>query len=236
MNSQSVDLFLNGPLGAWVLDQVDARTVGCVHSPSANIVEKACALGIPAFSGNASGVDYMARGRTGLSVHYPYLLKPHLLDRYNAVYNIHPGLLPWGKCYYPVFWALWADEPAGCTLHKIDAGIDTGNIVAQQVVPQYDWDTGGGLHRRVSEAEKGLFLEWWPGLAEGVVPVGVQQVGTGSFHYRREFFDLKARAQAGEMSGGELLRLIRCLSHEQYTGLLVTLGGRRYEVSMRPVG
>lgn len=231
----SIDLFLNGPLGAWVLDQVDRADVGLVHSPTPAICERARALGIEALCGNASNVQYMAKGRAALSMHYPYLLKPHVLERYGAVYNVHPGLLPWGKCYYPVFWALWAGEPCGCTLHRIDGGIDTGDVVAQRKVSVYEWDTGGTLHRRVSEAEKGLFLEWWPRLAAGeAVPCKPQGAG-GSFHYRREFFALKQAAGLGQLSADDVLRLVRCLSHEQYTGLVVTFGGRRYEISARPV-
>lgn len=231
----SVDLFLNGPLGAWVLDQVDAGQVGCVHSPTAAICDKARALGIPAYCGDANR-DGESHSAIGLSMHYPYILKERVLRQYKALYNIHPALLPWGRCYYPVFWALWADEPAGCTLHRIDAGIDTGNIIDQRDVVKYDWDTGGSLHRRVSETEKALFLEWWPLIAMGKELRGDPQPAGGSFHYQRDFFELKRLADAGALSGDELLKLIRCLSHEQYAGMLVTQGGRQYEVSMRPVG
>ena len=102
-------------------------------------------------------------------------------------------------------------------------------------MPKYDWDTGGTLHRRVSEMEKALFLEWWPCVVADAGPAGKPQGDGGSFHYQREFFELKDRARDGALSADKLLRLIRCLSHEQYTGLLVTFGGRKYEISARPV-
>ena len=229
-----VDLFLNGPLGAWILDQVDAGQVGCVHSPTAEICRQARALGIAAIEGNANAVTYQAAS-VGLSMHYPYILKGHVLERYAALYNIHPALLPWGKCYYPVFWALWAGEPAGCTLHRIAAGIDDGPIVAQREVPVYLWDTGGTLHQRVSEAEKGLFLTFWPKIAAGVFYEGTPQPEGGSFHYRSEFMRLKNEVDVEALSGPELLDLIRCLSHPAYSGLVVTLGARSYEVSMWPL-
>lgn len=230
----NVDLFLNGPLGVWVLDQVDAGQVGCVHSPMWEICQRARALGIAAVEGNANDVTYHAAS-VGLSMHYPYILKEHVLERYQALYNVHPALLPWGKCYYPVFWALWAGEPAGCTLHRIAAGIDDGQIVAQRAVPAYPWDTGGTLHRRVSEAEQGLFLEYWPMIAAGEALASRPQPESGSFHYRSEFLRLKNEAAVEALSGTELLDLIRCLSHPDYSGLVVTLGGRTYEVSARPL-
>lgn len=219
-----VDLYTNGPLGMWALDQVDADQIGRVVTPSAEIARMAENRGL-------GGRDGVSRA---LSFHYPTLLKSKELAAYEVVYNIHPALLPWGKCYYPVFWALWAGEPAGCTLHVVNAGIDDGPIVEQRRVPQYQWDTGGSLHARVSEAEKGLFLEYWPRIVAGEELPATPQPEGGSFHYRREFMELK-QADVEALSCAELLRLIQALSHPTYSGLLVTLGGRQYEISARPL-
>ena len=229
----SVDLFLGGPLGLWVLDNVDAVDVGVVYWSTEEIFGKARALGLSAWRSPALPVR--TDSARGLSMHYPRLLPPEVLARYEAVYNVHPGYLPWGRCYYPVFWALYAGEPCGCTLHVIDKGIDTGPVVERRRVPVYGWDTGGTLHRRVSEMEKALFLEWWPRIAAGEDVPATPQEGRGSYHAMREFFQLKQRADTGKMGGAELLHLVRCLSHDKYTGLLVNVGGRMYEVSMRPV-
>ena len=227
---RKVDLFLGGALGLWVLDNVDPQTVGRVHTEDDAIKRKAVGAGMfpaecPVYGNSAT---------EGLSVHYPRLLKPHEINNYRRIYNIHPGYLPWGRCYYPVFWALWADEPAGCTLHEIDAGIDTGPVVERCWVPKYDWDTGGTLHQRVSDAEKGLFLKYWPIIAGGVPLMALPQGGDGSFHLKQEFFDLKLYGAQG-LTAPEMLKLIRCLSHPDYTGLIVHAGHKEYEVSARLV-
>ena len=227
-----VDLFLGGPLGLWVLDNVDQRTIGRVYTKDEDIFRLALTRGIAVgdFINDTHGV----MAPVGLSVHWPEILPAEFIDKYEHIYNIHPGYLPWGRCYYPVFWALWADEPAGCTLHEIDAGIDTGPIVERCYVPKYDWDTGGTLHQRVSDAEKGLFLKYWTVLAAGVQPMALPQLSGGSFHLRDEFYDLKLYGgdQVGTIT--QLLKLVRCLSHPNYSGLIVHAGGKEYEVSMRP--
>ena len=123
----SVDLFLGGPLGLWALDQVDAREIGNVYTRDFATFERARALNVPVYM-DLDVADLGMRA-IGLSFHYPRIFKSDVLDRYEYIYNIHPGLLPWGRCYYPVFWALWAGEPAGCTLHEIDEGIDSGAIM-----------------------------------------------------------------------------------------------------------
>ena len=231
MRGRKVDLFLGGPLGLWVLDNVDPRDVYRVITFDNAIFDKAKALNIEV----TAGIYNTEKPAVGLSVHYPRLLRQCTIDGYKHIYNIHPGLLPWGRCYYPVFWALWADEPAGCTLHEIDAGIDTGPIVDQRNVPKYNWDTGGTLHQRVSDAEKGMFLEYWPRIAAGDMPPAMPQEGAGSFHLRDEFTDLKLYGgdQVGTIT--QLLKMVRCLSHPDYSGLIVHAGGKQYEVSARPV-
>jgi len=227
----SVDLFLGGPLGLWALDQVDAWEIGNVYTRDLATFERARALNVPVYM-DLDVADLGMRA-VGLSFHYPRIFKSNVLDRYEYVYNIHPALLPWGKCYYPVFWALWAGEPAGCTLHEIDEGIDSGPIITQREVQKYNWDTGGTLHARVSAMEKALFLEFWPRIVSGTLPEANPQPPGGSFHYKREFFALKHPEGIATMSADDLLRLVRCLSHPDYDGLRVVLGGRQYEVSAR---
>jgi len=228
-----VDLFLGGPLGLWVLDNVGPEDIGRVYTKDGDIFRHA--LRLDAAVGDFINDTHGVMAPVGLSVHWPEILPTKFISKYDRIYNIHPGLLPWGRCYYPVFWALWADEPAGCTLHEIDAEIDTGPIVAQRAVPKYAWDTGGTLHQRVSDAEKGLFLEYWPRIVSGDLPEAVPQVGEGSFHLKREFFDLKHGASCSNGSTSDIYRLIRCLSHPDYSGMRICYGGKRYEISARPV-
>jgi phosphoribosylglycinamide formyltransferase-1 len=83
------------------------------------------------------------------------MVKEPLLTAFpNRIINIHPSLLP----KYPglVAWkqALEAGEKvAGCTVHLVDRGMDTGKILAQSSVPILPDDTPERLHARIQEAE-----------------------------------------------------------------------------------
>jgi methionyl-tRNA formyltransferase len=236
MSWSRVDLFLGGPLGLWTLGVVKPEQVGTVYSAEVEICRRAVKLGRPFVLGALTPTPLPGgEGRVGMSVHYPFLLSEEVLSAYKVIYNLHPALLPWGRCYYPVFWALWAGEPAGCTLHEIAPGIDDGDIVDQREVEVFPWDTGGTLHARVSAEEKRLFAEWWPEIASGRRLPSVPQDRANSFHYRSEFMALKRGKGIEEMTGPEVLKLVRCLSHPDYTGLEVEMGGRRYEISARRV-
>ncbi len=229
-----MDLYLGGDIGMWALRSVSSGQVRRVFTPDGEIAEAARGAGIEVFKGDANAED-IPSAEVGLSVHYPVILSPAMIGRYRKIYNLHPAYLPWGRGFYPVFWALWENTPAGATLHEITAGIDEGPIVSQILVESFPWDTGETLHQRVREAEKRLFLEYWPMLAAGRLPGSTPQPPGGTYHRKKEFFDLKQGADWERMSGEELVRLIRAMTFTGHTGLELNLGGKKIEVSLRPM-
>jgi methionyl-tRNA formyltransferase len=162
-----------------------------------------------------------------LSVHYPRIFKPGLLARYRAAYNLHPSPLPWGRGYFPVFWALWEGTPAGATLHLMTERLDAGPIAMQREVPYDDVDTGASLHARVTAAERGILAAAWRTLGRGELLACVPQATGGSHHSRADFDRLHDGLADGDLSTAELLRLARCLTFAGYPGLAVRSGGVR---------
>lgn len=66
-----------------------------------------------------------------LSLEYDRLLKPELFRSRN-LFNIHFSLLPKYKGMYTSYWPLInGEKESGVTLHRIESGIDTGNIISQ---------------------------------------------------------------------------------------------------------
>lgn len=89
------------------------------------------------------------------------LVKQPMLDVFpNRILNIHPSLLP----AYPglMAWKQAVDDGAkesGCTVHYVDAGMDTGPIILQARVPVFEEDTAETLHARIQEQEHRLYPE-----------------------------------------------------------------------------
>lgn len=230
-----IDLYLGSDLGLWALDQIPVDNIQQVFTFEDEIAAKSREAGIRVWLGNANSFDFEA-APIGLSVHYPKILNPHILSKYEGLYNLHPGYLPWGRGFYPIFWALWEQTPAGATLHKISPGVDEGPIVAQLQVEYYAHDTGESLFQRVREAEKTLFLDYWPQIISSQPPSSfLQEVGVGSYHSRKDFFEIKERADIESMSACDLLRLARCLTFSTYSGLIVTLGQQTFELRLSPL-
>lgn len=100
----------------------------------------------------------------------------------SRVVNIHPSLLP----AFPGLeaWKQALDygvKVAGCTVHFVDQGIDSGPILGQETVPVLADDTATTLHDRIQQAERRLYPEMVRALAEGrVVVKGRQTVITAA--------------------------------------------------------
>jgi phosphoribosylglycinamide formyltransferase-1 len=87
------------------------------------------------------------------------IVGPVLLAAYpRRIINIHPSLLP----KYPGLRAweqAWraGEAVSGCTVHYVDSGIDTGEIIAQAEVDVLSGDTAETLHARIQAAEHVLY-------------------------------------------------------------------------------
>ena len=74
------------------------------------------------------------------------------------ILNIHPSLLPAFRGLEAWRQALEAGVPeAGCTVHLVDEGVDTGRILGQSRVPVLPGDTAETLHARIQVAEHELY-------------------------------------------------------------------------------
>lgn len=84
------------------------------------------------------------------------LVGPAFLGRFGGrVLNSHPALLPSFPGLHAVRDALaHGVKVTGATLFVVDAGTDTGPVIAQVAVPVYEDDTEASLHERIKQAER----------------------------------------------------------------------------------
>ena len=89
------------------------------------------------------------------------LLRKSFLDRVSMpILNVHPSLLPAFPGLEPQRRAIEAGVPAtGVTVHRVDAGMDTGPIVAQATVPILPGETAEALAERLLPIEHRLYVE-----------------------------------------------------------------------------
>ncbi len=86
------------------------------------------------------------------------IVGPVFLAAYpRRIINVHPSLLPKHRGSHAAAQALAAgDTVTGCTVHYVDEGVDTGEIIAQREVPVFPGDTTETLQARIQTAEHEL--------------------------------------------------------------------------------
>ena len=88
------------------------------------------------------------------------LKEPMLTAFPRRIINLHPSLLPKFPGVEAWKQALAAGEKVtGCSVHYVDMGIDSGEVIAQRKVPVMPGDTAESLHARIQVAERALYPE-----------------------------------------------------------------------------
>lgn len=122
-----------------------------------------------------------------VSFGYRHILKPDVLAAARRpILNLHIAYLPYNRGAHPNFWAFLDGTPHGVTIHHVNAGIDTGNIVAQREVKFDDLsqsfaDTHSALLREIEM----LFIENWPVIRDGAYRAKPQS-GAGTAHRKAD--------------------------------------------------
>ena len=147
-----------------------------------------------------------------LSVYFGYILKPEFLALFpRGVINLHPSLLPYNRGAHPAVWSIIDGTPAGATLHYIDEGIDTGDVIVQKPVEVQPFDTGESLYRKLEYASIDLLKETWSLIVSGKAPRKKQKAG-GPSHRRNDLAKIRMIDLDKEQSIGETIDLLRALS------------------------
>jgi phosphoribosylglycinamide formyltransferase 1 len=156
------------------------------NQPNVRALERAEAAGVPTrvishrdFSDRAAFDSEIVRALRKAEVTYVVLagfmrvLTATFLEAFPwRVINIHPALLPAFPGIHAQRQALaYGVKVAGCTVHFVDAGTDTGPIIAQATVPVLDSDTEETLSARILEKEHRLLVAVLAALAAGEVTV-----------------------------------------------------------------
>lgn len=165
-----------------ILDAIDAGTLKAeialvlTDNPGATILTRAEKRGIPTAVIDCRGFKMKFPDEAQVEVAaqlkaarvdlvclagFMRLVKAPLLEAFpDRILNIHPALLP----AFPGLeaWKQAIDAGAtesGCTVHYVDAGMDTGPTILQAKVPVFKNDTPDTLHQRIQVAEHRIYPE-----------------------------------------------------------------------------
>ena len=167
----------------------------------------------------------------GVLAWWPKILREPLLSfpRHGFV-NTHPSLLPYNRGKHPNFWALVEQVPFGVSLHFVDDGVDSGDIIAQRVI-DYGWeDNGGSLYAKAQHEIVSWFKEVYPVIRTLEIPRQKQNLEQGSFH-RADEIDLVSKINLDtQYNARDLLNLLRARTFLGYPACWFCDNGEEYEV------
>jgi methionyl-tRNA formyltransferase len=124
-----------------------------------------------------------------VGIHFPYLIPEAVLEASGRGFlNLHPAYLPFNRGWHTSTWAILDGTPAGATLHFMDRGLDTGDIVHQKQFQISDDDTADTLYRKLKKLELEVFQQAWPQLLSKQPKRIPQEPYTGTFHKCKDLF------------------------------------------------
>jgi methionyl-tRNA formyltransferase len=112
-----------------------------------------------------------------ISLHCKQIFPPQLVRAVRCI-NVHPGLNPYNRGWYPQVFSIINKLPLGATIHEIDEKLDHGSIIAQEQVEVFSWDTSLTAYNRVIQAELRLIRDNLVHIARGdYYPLTVREEG-----------------------------------------------------------
>ena len=118
-----------------------------------------------------------------VSYRYRHIVKKQVIEYLNGnIINLHVSLLPWNRGADPNLWSFLENTPKGVTIHYMDKGIDTGDIITQrEFIFNIEAETLATTYSKLNDGLVELFRETWPAILSGKTRRW-RQTGSGSRH------------------------------------------------------
>jgi len=168
-----------------------------------------------------------------VSCGYRHIVPEEILDIPDeGCLNLHPAYLPYNRGANPNVWSIVEDTPAGVTLHYMDSGIDTGDIIARRKVDTDFSDTGKDLYERLEDAQVDLFKTVWPDIVSSEISTSEQDTDAGTYHRTSEFDELCRLDPDERVQVKPFLDRLRALTFPPYNNAQIEIDGDTYYVEV----
>lgn len=172
--------------------------------------------------------DYFILAWWGYIIKEPIISLPKI-----GIINFHPSWLPYNRGKHYNFWTLVEDCPFGVSLHFVNEGIDTGDIIYQQPIDKTWEDTGKSLYEKAQKAIVLLFVENYENIRQGNYSRQKQDLSQGSYHLAKEIDQASIIYLDKSYTAKDLLNLLRARTFEAYPSCWFEEDGHKYEVRVQ---
>jgi len=123
-----------------------------------------------------------------ISYNYTHIIKQDVISLFpHKIINLHISMLPWNRGASPNIWSFLEATPSGVTIHEVDEGIDTGDILLQQeIFFNFNTETLKGAYKKSHALINKLFCENWNKIKNGLIKPTPQSKTEGSIHFKKD--------------------------------------------------
>lgn len=149
-----------------------------------------------------------------ISLHCKQFFPSTLVKKVRCI-NVHPGLNPYNRGWFPQVFSIINGLPAGVTIHEIDEQLDHGPIICQQQLEIYKWDTSLSVYDRLLDLEIQLLSKNLPSILTGNYSKFLPE--EGNLNLKKDFARLCSLDLGDVDSLENHLNLLRALTHGTYS-------------------
>jgi len=170
--------------------------------------------GIPHLNVRDQASSVISKYGLVVSIHCKQIFPPELVNGIRCV-NVHPGLNPHNRGWFPQVFSIINGLPSGVTIHEIDDELDHGSIIAQKEYEIQSWDTSGSAYAKIMAIEKELVLKYFVAIRDRTYDA-VAPAEEGNLNLKKDFDKLKEIDLRQQGTFGEFINRLRALTHDNF--------------------
>lgn len=165
-----------------------------------------------------------------ISAHCKQIFPEKLVSSVRCI-NIHPGLNPYNRGWFPQVFSIINKKPIGCTIHEMNEKVDHGDIIFQEKVEIFPDDDSLDVYNRVQQVEKRLISQNLKTLIQGNYK-SYPMSSEGNYNGIKDFEKLRKLDLGSIATLEEHLDLLRALTHGEYKNAYYEKDGRKYYIKV----
>lgn len=154
------------------------------------------------------------------SLHCKQLFPAQLVTKVRCI-NVHPGLNPYNRGWFPQVFSILNGKPAGATIHEIDELLDHGNIIAQKAITIEANDTSLTAYEKIQQAEIELLDEHLETILENRYQ-SFAPAEEGNVNLKKDFNALCKIDLDKQVTMKEAIDYLRAMTHGDYANAWFT--------------
>ncbi len=165
------------------------------------------------------------------SLHCKQIFPKNLVDTIRCI-NFHPGFNPYNRGWYPQAFSIVNGLPVGATIHLMDAEVDHGEIIAQDIVDIKVADNSLDVYRKVIEVEKLLIQKNLLQIINGTFK-SFKPINDGNYNSPKDFHEMCNLNLERVDKLGNFIKLLRATTHGDFrNAYFLDQNGKKYFVKI----